>query len=816
MRTLLVLLLFIPLGCQNRTNPNPKDEPSSDGGSPKTEVRDGLSAREISDKMQQNYRETTAYHDQGTLHISYKLQGRFMEEPHLWSVDFQRDGKLKSSVYQVRLLSDGQRLSCFIYDFRSANLDNQRLIRAFRGALPLRTLFQDGISRHYLTGQNELPLHKNSSRENTTLFPPALGLLTDTVSIPWLNSDQIERREDASLFGRMCWQLCYTDDELRYLVWIDQQDHLIRQIKYPIELLDARLQDNPSVTNIELVARFPQASTQPNPDASRFQHVFPQSAKLVSAFVAVPEPFPSTAIGQPIPELGLRHSNGSAVQQSIWKGKVALLAWLPASSYGEQLSAKLAQLATQISNQDYHVAEISVPSDDLPLTMGSRGTTGGGEHAFYQDTGFEGGKAIGVKHYPTLAIIDRNGQLQYVRSLSDASFEQNELAELLLRVRSGDNVAAEMRLEYERFLEAYHERLATVSLDSQSTNGQDLVTPGQPQYLSATKVWENTLLRQPGNLLATPDRQLLAVDGWRTLAQLDDTGKLVRSSEMELPSRQTISRLRLSTPPSATVNTSALLAFSTMGKQIHLIPSLLPQSQLAAETAYSVRQEDMDRIADVLTYEASPGVNRALVTHHGHGQTVSVNLATGQVAPLCDATFQSMALLDLPNASPALIGCNGKATLLKMDLAGNQQQTIATELRAITRVHIEQAVGAPPAICLIGTDQQGRWVAMGCDQSFNKKWLTSLGNQSFDTQIEPVTYAKTASASSGIWAIATQDGRIQLVGDDGLLIDQWNYGKPIYGLAMIPQGDRYLLAISTENCVEGWQLQAIEPRRPAP
>jgi len=109
------------------------------------------------------YRAAESYRDEAVLYLSYRLQGQLIQEPQPWSISWSRgpEQKFSAKLFNAQLRSDGQRLSCYVYDIESANLDNQWLLLEQSGPLPLETLLADNLARYFIGGFSEIPLDES-------------------------------------------------------------------------------------------------------------------------------------------------------------------------------------------------------------------------------------------------------------------------------------------------------------------------------------------------------------------------------------------------------------------------------------------------------------------------------------------------------------------------------------------------------------------------------------------------------------------------------------------------------------------------------
>lgn len=760
------------------------------------------SANEIIQHVLQAYGSATAYRDRAVLHLSYQLQGSYLEEPHAWEVAFERNRGFKSSIYEARLTADSDQLSCFIFDFGSGNLDNQWQIHPCGNAsLPIRRLFQDGICRHYLTGQDELPVNHDQPLAADIFFPPTIGLLTGQQSPEWLTSGTATHLANEKIDGQDCYRINIEHQDMDWVLHIDIASYLVRQIRYPNALLDARLQDNPDVNHLEVVARFRQATWQPEFETALFKQEIPEDAKQVRRFVPVPEPFPSNNVGKRLTDLGLRDSSDQLVDQSDWNGKVTLLCWTDSTLDQTAITSQLEAVAKDLSVKQYHVAKVEVIQGALPgnpqIAEQLRRLATESGLPVLADYGFNAGRALGLKHYPVLAVIDRQGILQYVKRLQDEPLDPSELSSVLLRVRSGDDVAGEMRREYESFLNLYRERLSTVA--AQEKFGRDdgeLVESGAPDHMKVRELWTNRQLQQPGNL-RSHNQQLTMLDGWRTILQIDADGQVQHRKQLELDTRESISVVR-----TGDKNPELTAVFSVMGRSVRLLNHRLETIQVVSVDS------EQQRIRDVCLVDFdNDDQDELIISFTGPRGTELLELGTGneghQISP---HSFRSTTIIPKSDGSKLLVFCDAKAGLWFLDRDTGEAKAIASDLVAATAVVSDMMPGGQVSACAIGTNHQGHWTAVGLDDSLNQTWAVPIGSQRFETQIESISYAHAIDSRYGIWAIAAADGSIKLVSDDGRFVDTWNLGVPIYGMELLSRGQEYVVVISTEGQVQGWQL----------
>ncbi len=131
---LILSLAFALSGCQ-RTDSQAEQR---SGGPPKS-FADHITAPEIFSSMVTKYRKAVRYSDRAVLYMSYRLNGRAIQEPQPWTVAIDEKGRFAANLFNAQVRCDGKLLSCYVYDIESGNLDDQRLLLPVHGELPLET-----------------------------------------------------------------------------------------------------------------------------------------------------------------------------------------------------------------------------------------------------------------------------------------------------------------------------------------------------------------------------------------------------------------------------------------------------------------------------------------------------------------------------------------------------------------------------------------------------------------------------------------------------------------------------------------------------
>ncbi|MGW8257060.1 MAG: hypothetical protein ACWGMZ_06220, partial [Thermoguttaceae bacterium] len=73
--------------------------------------------------------------------------------------------------------------------------------------------------------------------------------------------------------------------------------------------------------------------------------------------------------------------------------------------------------------------------------------------------------------------------------------------------------------------------------------------------------------------------------------------------------------------------------------------------------------------------------------------------------------------------------------------------------------------------------------------------------------VEPIVAGNITTHLPGQWLLPGADGSIHIIAADGKLIDSFNYGAALHGLATVEIDGKPVLLISTANGLEAWKVE---------
>jgi hypothetical protein len=161
-----------------------------------------------------------------------------------------------------------------------------------------------------------------------------------------------------------------------------------------------------------------------------------------------------------------------------------------------------------------------------------------------------------------------------------------------------------------------------------------------------------------------------------------------------------------------------------------------------------------------------------------------------------------------------LVAQGPQGVVLPIDAAGNERPPIVLSdafLRLIFTADLdgdENSEWCAIALKLAGPGQPDGNLAVGLSPRGDELWRYSLPEGMHQhVEFEMVAAGNLLGGEAGQWVIAAADGSIHILGIDGGLIDQFNYGAALSGMAVANLDGRPAMLVSTDKSVEAWQFE---------
>lgn len=747
------------------------------------------------------------------MYLNHTLQGQQIQEPQPWATTFERSPngeRLAAQLFNAEVRSERNLLSCYVYDIESANLDNQHLLIPYESQLPIGQLYRDSIAKHFIGGYSELPLDESDLVSMPKLVPPPISMLTNQAKNGWLqNPSRVQRFADETIDGRPCYVVRSKWQGVTADIWIDQQTKLLSQISLPIEILAPEIKRSPEVKDVVLLARFHEAKLNQTIDSAAFKVGSHKNSIAVRKFVQLPETLPSELIGETASDFTLVDSMGNRKNRLHFDGKTTAFLWIAGPSSYSAIP-KFNQLAESFSREEFHLAlvysdsELANPDAITPQAEPQLAQLFERSNVTpLYDPQLKTSVALGVKTIPSIVVIDGDSKIQFARTL-EANWERDVQA-AIKRVDKSEDLATEMKSDYVRYLDSYHQQLATVSatdLASRLSAGVAQVAATRQTSgvrLRPQRAWNNREFKMAGNVIPTlnsnrsaSENGYLVFDGWRTIAELNSNGQTIRRSELKLPVSEAANLIRVGRKADGE---RCFAVFATLGEKVYLFDqnwrpmAMYPPDNGTGPSGGGIRD---CRLTDL----DGDGTSELVVAFEKHLGVHLVDPQTGRGEQVSKADARSLISLE----SEVVVAGEGKIGALKAGLTNVDE----TELD-FQRV----AASGNEQLCGLGVTATGNWNAVGFDTNLKRIWTLSVGSQFFETQIEPIAQTRIQFAngnSQALWAIADKDNVIHLVSGSGKWLGDFQSESQLHGMTLNSTNGSTFLTICNESGVESWNL----------
>ncbi len=778
-----------------------------------------LDAEQILRHMVDAYKSADAYSDKGVLIVSYNQGGQVVREETPLAIQFRRPNSLSVRAYQVSLASDGAKLQYRVQHGATGDMDNQFIERNAPSELTLSGLFNDPsagrfdqVLQHFLTGGAHLPFRHE-------LLPPQLGLLLSKDAFAEFLKDDIDLRllEERSLDGHRCHRVAAETYDGTFVLWIDQQNSLLRRFEYPFKSFLPTIAEQDGVSEAALAADLRDAKLAASSADQAYQLPAPTGSLRVRHFVPLPAKIPSPLIGKRLNEFSFTDPRGGEITRDDLDGKITALLWFnehPSAEANLPIFDKLRRKYRAGDRVGFFAVctEPSTAASNAQLTALLKSWNV--DVPLLRDLGPYGEQVFGIEALPTLVILDEKGVVQYFEVLDQPRLEES-LEGALGVLLSGKDLAREVLAQHEANVDNYRRQLRAAGAPDTSAI-IDLPAPRiqnatEPSRLTLNKLWACDKLTAPGNLLVVgntaAESRLLVFDGWRTIAELNQAGNVIAQRELDLPEGEAVSYLRTIADGEGR---RFYLAGQAFGKQIHVFDGdwkrLFAYPPKDAKHGGISDAQMLDLNADG-TPEIYVGFWELLGVHQValDGKTLNRDRSSmPQVLSLAPSTKRAL-------GRRMLLVSGSQGSIVRMNEYLRPDRPIAVFDQAISHVFkASYEEGDFAVYCGLNFRDQDTLVAVGLSEDFEAVWTCEMSSTPTASQIQFVTSGKLLDRPGGQWVIARPDGSIHFKSDDGEFEDKFFYGENLTGIAVARFEAGPVLVVASDRAVTAWRVNLAD------
>lgn len=760
------------------------------------------SAKEVLEAMVAAYKKASSYADKGKIRIHAVQDGQKAEQTFDYSLVMVRPNKVRLQAFEGVVVCDGKKLLTFAND-----LPDQVAERPAPPAIDIKTIFADRILGSAIS---------QGPTQGFSWAPISLLLMTapDPLKTILHRAASPVLLEPAKIGDRDCYRVQLTRPDGVAVLWIDQRSSVLRRLAFPVEDL-IRSAGPTKLEGVSLVAEFEEPGLDEQVVEAAFRHEV--STPPVGEWLLPP---PLLMLGKSAPEFAFVGADGKPIDSKAVAGKITVLdfwaTWcgpcrvsLPIlervyKKYKD--NPKIRFVAVSVDTPKVEDKELKATLDELNVTV-----------PFARDPEQHAGKRFSVQGIPAMFVVGPNNVVQGSETGYKPTLEA-ELSRTLDKLLEGQDVYRDQfnqfesqRKEYAAWLDKWAEKGVFVGPTGEEEEVPEakIGTRTEPKAFTLEPMWKCADLKSPGNLLAVSAAsgppKVLVLDSWKTVAEIGPNGKLAVTHSLDLPEREAATLIRTG------VGADGKRFFAVSGimqQQVHLFDENWKKVVAFPEDAM---KNPHAGIADVQLADLDgDGKLELLVSYF---QDVGVHCVSFEGKPIW--RNRSVAMVSRiavwspePKGPRSLLCTNSLGNLVKFDAQGNAKGDISIPNRLIHWVVSADLAGDQKTqLSGLYLAELGVSVVIGIDPSGAELWTHTLPKGVHRRPVEQIVAGNLSPTGPGQWLIPGPDGSILAIAPDGKIVDRWQTGSIITGLATAVADGQPILVVASTEAVEAWRVK---------
>ncbi|WP_460183437.1 redoxin domain-containing protein [Thermopirellula anaerolimosa] len=776
---------------------------------------------EILQAMVDAYRKANSYADNGKIII----RGWFNDQPVQSQMEYvtawERPNRLRLICYEGSLVCNGEQFWATV-----RTLPNQVLRLPAPAEWTLTALMQDTVLANGLM---------QGPTQGFSLVPPPLVLLLaeDPLKTLLYQAGPPELLPPGTLGSFTCDRVRVTRPDGNAVFWIDRQDHLLVRLEYPVEQI-RRAMGAGQIRDFVIYAEFVGAGLNVTIDPAAFKFESPSDARIVDEL----RPHGYQYLGKQPEPFEFVDAQGETLNLQRLAGKPAVLEfWAKNDPYSQyplkQIQTLLADYRDRVQFWAVSVDHVTEGLDsravsneelqdllkswqvELPL---ARDPKNDAERCFSAVYRPQGGTV------PAMAVLGPDGTVQtyHLGSVQDLA---ERLGATLDKILSGVDLAQEeknsfkkMKDELGRLIkEAESNGLYTFPVEEIVGKASVKAAPfSQPERHRLTQVFRCEALKSPGNLLVfdatgdapnVADSRILVVEDANTATELGWDGQIVARYVLKPTPPDVVDFLRTAQD---TAGNRLFAAWGMGGRQLLVFDGTFqPLLRFPPDDA-----PPHQGLADVrlLNLDGDDKMDLA-VSYLGIGGVQGVSLEGKRLwgNRTVSVAFRMSEVLSSDGSKTILVTNTGNGSAVQLNLEGERIREVVVPGRTITWLAAADLDGdGQSELCGLDVTDYGQIEAFGFDLEGRELWKYPLPRGMAEYPVEQITWAPLEGENERQWVLAAADGSVHVLDKTGTLVDRFNSGGALSGLAVGRKDGKPVVLIAHPNAVEAWWWEAAQ------
>lgn len=763
------------------------------------------SAKAVLDGMVAAYKKATSYADKGTVRVRASQGTEKIDKSFDYSLVMVRPNKVRLQVFQGAMVCDGQRLEAFIND-----LPDQIARRPAPPTIDIQTLFADrslgsAISQGPTEGFSLVPV------------PFLLMAAEDPLKTILYRAAQPVLLEPAKIGDRDCYRVQLVRPDGVAILWIDPQSFVLRRMEFPVEEL-ARSAGEQKPESLSVTAEFADVALNAEVDPSAFKQDASVKAQ-VGEWLLPPQ---LLLLGKPAPQFTFIDPAGKTIDAKSIEGKVTVIdfwaTWcgpchvsLPIMEKVYQKfkdQAKVRFLAVSVDAEKVDNKELQAMLHELGVTF-----------PFARDPDQHAGKRFGLQGIPSTCVLGANGLIEVFETGYSPTLEADLVAKLE-KLLAGQSVFRDQfnqfeaqRKDYLTWLDKWVKDGLFVGqgVEEKEIPEAKIAPRTEPKAFALEPLWKCTDLKSPGNMLAVPagsgPPRLFVLDSWKTVAEVGPQGKVAATRSLDLPEREAATLLRTGVGADGK---RFFVVSGIMQQQVHLYDENWKRLLSYPEDAY---KNPHAGIADVQLADLDgDGKLELLVSYYQDVGVQCVSLEGKRIWANRTVAMVSRIAVWAPDAKGprSLVATNSLGSLVLFDAQGKRDREIKVPNRLVHWVVSADLLGDQKMeLSGLYLAELGASVVIGIDPKGGELWSHALPKGVHRRPVEQIVAGNLTASGPGQWLAPGPDGSLSAIAADGKLLDHWQTGAVITGLAtMLVDKQAVLVVASTDQVGSSGTLEA--------
>jgi outer membrane protein assembly factor BamB len=353
------------------------------------------------------------------------------------------------------------------------------------------------------------------------------------------------------------------------------------------------------------------------------------------------------------------------------------------------------------------------------------------------------------------------------------------------------------------------EEASGAKVDEQAVPLAKISQGSEPRTFKLSPLWKCTDLKSPGNILVlnstNAQPRLLIIEGSKSIAEVGPDGKVTAVHKLNIGEGEFVTNIRAFAAADGKIY---IAVFAGAQQRCHILDQ---QWNIVLSYPENALENPHGGIADVELGDLDgDGVPKIYV---GYWSVVGVQAVTLEGKRLWSnrsiSNVVRMAVTETDaDGRRDLLCVNSNGTLVELDAKGQRKGEISVPNRPIGWIAGADLQGNGRLLwCGLSAVKMGETIALGLNLNGEELWNYALPVGLQPQPIEQIISGKITPQGPLQWIIPGPDGSINIIGADGKLIDTFNYGAILQGLATVLIDGQPALIIASPNGLEAWKIE---------